>query len=120
MTVKARTTQTRQAGLRPHKRTDPAEAGELSALSSPNSQRLNKPLEALSFNGPVDHYFMDSFVLTSDALYGISSDEDHEVVVLKREESVLIKGAVTVPSTGGKDSDTEEILPKKASALVPK
>jgi hypothetical protein len=118
MKAASRTTQTRQVTHRPHKQPDPAESGGLSALSALNAQRLNKPLEALSFNGPVDHYFMDNFVLTSDALYGISSDEDQEVVVLKRDESVLIKGAVTVSSTGGEDSDTEDILPKKASAMM--
>jgi hypothetical protein len=71
-----------------------------------------------SLLAPVDRYFMDSFVLTSSALYGNQSDEDDEGVQLKRNESVDIKQPPAVPSTGGRDSVSEVVLPKKTGLLV--
>jgi hypothetical protein len=70
------------------------------------------------FLAPVDRYFMDSFVLTSSALYGNQSDEDDEAAELKRNESVDIKQPAAVPSTGGRDSVSDVVLPRKTGSLV--
>mmetsp|Transcript_3324 Transcript_3324/g.6891 ORF Transcript_3324/g.6891 Transcript_3324/m.6891 type:complete len:573 (-) Transcript_3324:20-1738(-) len=77
------------------------------------------PAEETSFMAPIDRYFMDSFILTSSALYGVSSDDDEaEAVILRREESVEIKETVAVPSTGGRESMTEVAIPRKVSSSI--
>lgn len=79
---------------------------------------MKLPTEDKSITAPVDRHFMDSFVLTSSALYGVSSDEETGEVVLRREESVEIKGVPAVPGTGGKESVSEVVLPRKVNSSI--
>jgi hypothetical protein len=64
---------------------------------------------------PADHLFLGGFVLTSNALYGVSSDEEQEVTV-RREDSVVIKETKPVHSTGSRDSNA--VVPNKANSSI--
>lgn len=90
----------------------------LNLRSSKSTKPTMPPFEGKKIIAPVDHYFMDSYVLTSSALYGSSSDEDEEPQVLRREESVEIKGTVAVSSTGGKESVSDVEISRKPSSSI--